>query len=311
LKRLNQAIADGDHVLAVLKGSAVCSDGKTVCIIAPNPYAQQLVARRALSAAGIAPDTVQYIEAHATSTSLGDTTEAGALAEVYGAESGRDQSTVCYIGSVKPNIGHLEAGAGAMGLIKAVMVLQNNLVPPQANLQTLNRKIDWKRALLHPCMEPTPLPHSSPPARAAIASYGYSGTVSHAIIDASPFTQNNITSRISTNPVLLLLSAPQSNRLPATAATLRKWLDEKHTEPDFSLEEVATTLASHRNHHRFRLAIAATSVSEAITALDQVALDVKNRYVIQNRANPSETTKDPVWVFSGHGAQWPNMGKEL
>ena len=310
LKRLDKALIDGDHVLAVLKGSAVGSDGKTVGIMAPNAIAQQLVARKALGEAKITADSIQYIEAHATSTSLGDPTETDALAEIYGLGSGRETSSPCYIGSVKSNIGHLEAGAGVMGLIKAVMVLQQGLVPPQANLRTLNRKINWKDNLLRPCMEATKLSHSPIPARAAIASYGYSGTVSHAIIEAVPPSQQVPTpvSTDSTSPVLLLLSAPQANRLPAAASALRTWLQGQGES--VSLEATATTLARHRAHHRFRNAIVAESVSDAIAALDKLSQGVNDGYIVKDRVAP-EATKGPVWVFSGHGAQWAEMGQEL
>jgi 6-methylsalicylic acid synthase len=310
LKRLDKALIDGDHVLAILKGSAVGSDGKTVGIMAPNAIAQQLVARKALYEAKITADSIQYIEAHTTSTSLGDPTETDALAEIYGLGSGRETSNPCYIGSVKSNIGHLEAGAAVMGLIKAVMVLQQGLVPPQANLQTLNRKINWKDNLLRPCMETTKLSPSPIPARAAIASYGYSGTVSHAIIEAAPPSQQVPTpvSTGSTSPVLLLLSAPQANRLPAAASALKTWLQGQGES--VSLEATATTLARHRAHHRFRNAIVAESVSDAIAALDKLSQGVNDGYIVKDRAAP-EATKGPVWVFSGHGAQWAEMGQEL
>ncbi|OXV06462.1 hypothetical protein Egran_05770 [Elaphomyces granulatus] len=310
LKRLDKALADGDHVLAVLKGTAVCSDGKTVGIMAPNAIAQQLVARKALQEAKVTADSIHYIEAHATSTSLGDPTETDALAEIYGSGSGRDRSDPCYIGSIKPNIGHLEAGAGVMGLIKAVMVLQQGSVPPQANLQTLNKKIDWKKNLLRPCFEATKFPPSLTPARAGIASYGYSGTVSHAIIEAvSPSYQPPAPISNDSNPTaLILLSTPQANRLPAAASALKVWLEENGES--VSLTATATTLARHRAHHRFRNAIVAESVSDAIAALGEISKGGNGRYIVNDRVAP-ESVKGPVWVFSGHGAQWAEMGHEL
>lgn len=132
LKRLEDAIRDNDNIHAVLKGSAVAQDGKTNGIMAPNGIAQQLVAKTALKVAGVHPSTVQYVEAHATSTSVGDPIEVGALAAVYG--SNRPVRQPCYVGSVKPNIGHLEAGAGAMGFMKAVLAVKHGLIPPQTNL---------------------------------------------------------------------------------------------------------------------------------------------------------------------------------
>lgn len=315
LKRLDKALMDGDRVLAVLKGSAVASDGKTLGIMAPNAQAQLLVAQKALKEAKVAASSINYIEAHATSTSLGDPTESGALAELYGAGSGRSPSDPCFIGSIKPNIGHLEAGAGVLGLIKAVLVLQNGQVPPQANLETLNRKIAWKECLLVPSKELVSLPpaQSSRPLRAAVASYGYSGTVSHAVLE-SFVERSTIAERLAQipdheiTPVLLLLSVPQASRISTTANGLSKWLRENKEE--ISLEKVASTLSQRRAHHRFRYAIVAKDTQEAIDRLDDLARDVPNRWVINDRIG-TEAAKGIVWVFSGHGAQWPEMGREL
>ncbi|CAI7639412.1 unnamed protein product [Penicillium glandicola] len=315
LKRLDKALADGDQVLAVLKGSAVASDGKTLGIMAPNAQAQLLVAQKALKEAKMTSDSINYIEAHATSTPLGDPTETSALAEVYGAGSGRHPSDPCYIGSIKPNIGHLEAGAGVMGLIKAVLVLRHGQVPPQANLQTLNSRIAWNESLLFPARELVILPRSGPsrPLRAAIASYGYSGTVSHAIIEAfegrSLFTEPLAQiPDCDSAPVLLLLSVPQANRISTTAGGLSQWL--RDTDGAISLSKVASTLSQRRAHHRFRHAIVADSVANAIATLDDLAKDVPNRWTINDRIG-TEAAKGTVWVFSGHGAQWPDMGREL
>ncbi|GKZ33612.1 type I Iterative Polyketide synthase (PKS), partial [Aspergillus brasiliensis] len=316
LKRLDKALADGDHVLAVLKGSAVASDGKTLGIMAPNARAQLLVAHKALAEAKMSADSVNYVEAHATSTSLGDPTETNALAEVYGAGSGRSSSDPCYIGSIKPNIGHLEAGAGVMGLIKAVLVLRHGQVPPQANLQTLNSKIAWNENLLHPPRELVTLPCPGPSRalRAAVASYGYSGTVSHAVLEAfaghSQFAErlSQIPAGDEPSPVLLLLSAPQASRIPAAAGALKHWLSQN--EAAVSLKAISSTLAQRRAHHRYRHAILADSVSDAIAALDDVSNEAPNRWAIKDKVSPG-TAKGPVWVFSGHGAQWEDMGREL
>ncbi|GKZ18416.1 type I Iterative Polyketide synthase (PKS) [Aspergillus brasiliensis] len=316
LKRLDKALADGDHVLAVLKGSAVASDGKTLGIMAPNARAQLLVAHKALAEAKMSADSVNYVEAHATSTSLGDPTETNALAEVYGAGSGRSPSDPCYIGSIKPNIGHLEAGAGVMGLIKAVLVLRHGQVPPQANLQTLNSKIAWNENLLHPPRELVTLPCPGPSRalRAAVASYGYSGTVSHAVLEAfaghSQFAErlSQIPAGDEPSPVLLLLSAPQASRVPAAAGALKQWLSQN--EASISLKAISSTLAQRRAHHRYRHAIVADSVSDAIAALDDVSNEAPNRWAIKDKVSPG-TAKGPVWVFSGHGAQWEDMGREL
>lgn len=145
LKRLNDAIRDQDRIHAVLKGSAVGQDGKTNGIMAPNGQAQQTVAKTALG--NCDPHSIQYVEAHATLTAVGDPVEIGAMSQIY--VTGRPKGYPCYIGSVKANIGHLGAGAGAVGFIKAVMALKTGIIPPQANLITPNKKLDWQSAGLH------------------------------------------------------------------------------------------------------------------------------------------------------------------
>lgn len=307
LKRLQKAVADNDRILGVLKGSAVCADGKTVGIMAPNPVAQQIVARKALYEAKISPETISYIEAHATSTPLGDPTETAALAEVYGHGVRQSGSTPCLIGSIKSNIGHLEAGAGVMGLIKAVLVLKHGLVPPQVNLVTPSTKIDWKENMLVACKEPKPLYPSQTRHRAAVASYGYSGTVSHAIIEARRSCRA-VGSESLKAPVLLLLSAPQASRIPKAADALARWLEGRGSSA--SLEEVANTLASRRGHHRYRASVTIQTREEAIAALQSLAQGTNTPAIVNSRASP-EAAKGPVWVFSGHGAQWADMGREL
>ncbi|KGO52463.1 Acyl transferase/acyl hydrolase/lysophospholipase [Penicillium expansum] len=302
-------------MLAVLKGSAVASDGKTFGIMAPNAQAQLLVAQKALKEAKMTSDSISYIEAHATSTSLGDPTETSTLAEVYGVGSGRHPPDPCYIGSIKPNIGRLEAGAGVIGLIKAVLVLRHGRVLPQVNLQMFNSRIRWKESLLRPARELVTLSNGGPsrPLRAAIASYGYSGTVSHAIIEA--FEERSLFAErlgqipdSDAAPVLLLLSVPQANRISTTAGGLSQWL--RGNDGALSLATVASTLSQRRAHHRFRHAIVADSVANAIAALDDLTKGVPNRWVINDRIG-TEAAKGTVWVFSGCGAQWPDMGREL
>lgn len=177
LKRLSDAVDAEDRILAILKGSAVGADGKTNGIMAPCQEAQEQVARRALKEARFSADSVSYIEAHATSTPLGDPIECAAMANVYGREAREPHMPPCYIGSIKPNIGHLEAGAGVLGFIKAMMVVQNGLVPPQANLVRLNSQIKFKDFMLEPVTEATSLLANGTPLRAAIASYGYGSTL--------------------------------------------------------------------------------------------------------------------------------------
>jgi 6-methylsalicylic acid synthase len=310
LKRLSQAIIDHDHILAVLKGSAVAQDGKTNGIMAPNAKAQELVAQKALDVAGIDPLTVQYVEAHATSTPLGDPTEVSAIATIYG--SGRPANEPCLIGSIKPNIGHLEAGAGTMGFIKAVLAVQKGVIPPQANLTKLNSKINWSESGVRVVQEATEWPFSGLPRRASVCSYGYGGTVSHAVIEEFivPTPQSSQTPHVSeSGPFHLLLSGPQEKRLAVEAESLRAWLEGNGRQHPFS--DVVATLATRRGHHDYRAALVVDDAEDAIALLTSLAKVSNSPLISKSRILPKDIRKEVVWVFSGHGAQWAGMGKEL
>ncbi|KAL8663152.1 MAG: hypothetical protein Q9202_004084 [Teloschistes flavicans] len=317
MKRLQDAECDGDHILAVLKGSAVGADGRTNGIMAPNQYAQERVAKQALKVAGVSAESISYIEAHATSTSLGDPTECSAMANVYGSRARPPGSLPCYIGSIKPNIGHLEAGAGVMGLIKAIMVVQKGVIPPQANLITPTTKIDWAKSMLALVTEATDL-STGRPLRAAIASYGYGGTVSHAIIEApssEPLTIRKVLSRITNDqdPTLLLLSAPSKSRLKTVASDLAHFLgaSEEVRSHQIDLHSIAYTLAVKRGHHKFRTAIVVDSPTEAIHLLNEVTQSRSSPHIFTSRVSSQSANSNVVWVFSGHGAQWKHMGSTL
>ena len=312
LKRMANAVIDGDNIIAVLKGSAVAQDGRTNGIMAPNAKAQQLVAKKALRNGSINPLSVHYVEAHATSTPLGDPTEVSAIANVYG--SGRPLDEPVFIGSVKPNVGHLEAGAGAVGFIKAVMALQKGVLPPQANLKTLNSKVNWKEAGVRVVQEVTDWPAFDEIRRAAICSYGYGGTVSHAVIEYCS-TENDYTFEARDNdylsgfPEILLLSAPQEKRIATQAATQERWISSSGKESD--LRAIATTLATRRNHHDYRAAFVVENHEDAANSLKSFVNGSTNEWTAQGRVLDSGVSKDTIWVFSGHGAQWREMGQDL
>ncbi|KAI4704831.1 Type I Iterative PKS [Alternaria sp. Ai002NY15] len=310
LKRFRDAIRDGDNVIALLKGSAVAQDGKTNGIMAPNAKSQELVARQALKQANVDPATVEYVEAHATSTPLGDPTEVSAISAVYGVS----RSKPVNVGSVKPNVGHLEAGAGAIGFIKAVLALNKAQFPPQANLTKLNSKVDWENSGTQVVQEASDwLEVEAHPRRAAICSYGYGGTVAHAIIEQSSFrlaTINQENSECAHVPVTLAVSAPQRKRLAGQAGLLARWLMGPGKGED--LRSIANTLALRRAHHEYRAAFAVASVEQAAEMLKVFAEGGNNgEWVSQGNALATNTRKEVVWVFSGHGAQWNEMARHL
>ncbi|KAK0109407.1 hypothetical protein ONS95_002105 [Cadophora gregata] len=305
LKRLNDALRDSDNVLAVLKGSAVGQDGRTNGIMAPNGVAQEAVARTALGK--INPLGIQYVEAHATSTSVGDPVEITAMSNLYG--KNRSTEAPCYIGSVKPNVGHLEAGAGGVGFIKAVLALRHGVIPPQANLKSLNHKIDWANAGIKVPQEIIAWPSVEGTKRAAICSYGYGGTVSHAVIEqAPPVMRMKSAYRQHDEPTILLLSSTHEKRIPKYASALQVWMTGNGA--DISSASIGATLAARRGHHDFRTAIISQTRQDTTELLSSYAAGTKSNQLITSRVMDKDDTR-VVWMFSGHGAQWADMGKEL
>lgn len=312
LKGMADAVADGDNIIAVLKGSAVAQDGHTNGIMAPNGKAQELVARKALKAGGLDASRVQYVEAHATSTPLGDPTEVSAIANVYG--SGRSPDNPVFIGSVKPNVGHLEGGAGAVGFIKAALTINKGVLPPQANLKKLNTKIDWNETGVKVVREATDWPGSDGNRCAAICSYGYGGTVAHAIIegyskDSQYLPEAEESDEASTFPNILLLSAPQQRHIAVQAAEQASWISSGGKE--HNLRAITTTLAMRRGHHDYRAAFVVNSHEDAVQSLTAFKDGSVNEWTAQDRVLVSGANKGTVWVFSGHGAQWKEMGRDL
>ena len=313
LKRMDDALKNQDNIIAVLKGSAVGQDGRTNGIMAPNGKAQELVAKKALDAGGIDPLSVGYVEAHATSTPVGDPVEVAAMSNIYG--KGRNAENPCLIGSIKPNIGHLEAGAGVMGFIKAVMAVKKGVVPPQANLNKLNTRVNWKETGLQVVREPTDWKATDTVRRAGICSYGYGGTVSHAIVeeyrdDEERFlAPGDAKGEMRDEKVILTLSAPQEKRIATQAEAIASWIigDGTHC----SLASIATTLATRRGHHDYRAAVVASCHEEAAEALKAFTSDSENSKAVSRRVISGSNSQGSVWVFSGHGAQWKEMGQEL
>ncbi|EPE32134.1 Malonyl transacylase ACP-bd [Glarea lozoyensis ATCC 20868] len=308
LKRMSDALRNHDRILAVVKGSAVGQDGRTNGIMAPNGLAQEAVARSAL--VNVDPKTIQYVEAHATSTSVGDPVEITAMSHIYGAN--REGNAPCYIGSVKPNVGHLEAGAGAVGFMKAVLALNKGVIPPQANLQKLNEKIDWATSGIRVPFEATSWPEVSQPRRAAICSYGYGGSVSHAVIEAYQAGARDVEEADidDDGPKILLISAPQEKRLSGYAKALGEWMASSQGTK-FSVSSIASTLAVRRGHHDCRAGFLVSSHEETLDLAGRLEKGLTSPDIATGRVLGKDENNGAVWLFSGHGAQWLEMGVEL
>ncbi|MCT7660378.1 type I polyketide synthase [Mycobacterium deserti] len=305
LKRLADAMRDGDRVLALVRGGAVAQDGRTVGIMSPNGDAQADMFRRACASAGVAPTSVDFVEAHGTGTPTGDPTEVRALADVYGAD--RPADDLCRIGSVKPNVGHLEGGAGVVGLIKTTLALHHEAIPPTAGVRRLTPAIDWADSGLRVPTDVEPWPRTdTAPRRAAVCSYGYGGTIAHVLLEEAPTRPAPEGAPCTSSPAVIPISARSATRLRVHARSLSEHL---RTTED-SLDRVAATMWLRRSHEPVRAAVVAEDLDGLVSGLDALANDVPDPAVVTAAAVPA-ATDGAVWVFSGHGSHWQGMGGQL
>ncbi len=295
LKRLEAAIADGDQVYAVVKGSAANNDGsEKVGFPAPSVEGQAAVIADAQSVADVHPDTITYIEAHGTGTSIGDPIEVAALTKAFGAKTDRKQ--YCALGSLKANIGHLDVAAGASGFIKTVLCLHHGQLPPTINYERPNQAINFERTPFYVNTELSQWA-SEGPRRAAVSSFGIGGTNVHAILQQAPERAPSFTEK----PCFVL---PISARSEAALARQRENL-AAHLEahPEVGLHDLAFTLQVGRRHFAHRLALVAQTREQALEQLR--ATDSVARVVPEGEKPPV------VFMFSGQGSQYVNMGLGL
>ncbi|MGA5461004.1 type I polyketide synthase [Streptomyces cellulosae] len=309
LKPLSAALADGDRIRAVIRGSAVGNDGQSSgYLVTPAVEGQRDVLRRAYANAGVDPTDVDYIEAHGTGTSVGDPVELQALADIIGH---RPPDRRCLVGSVKTNIGHAEAAAGIAGLIKAVLCLENKTVPANLHLNNPNPAVDWDNLPLTVPTRATPMPERDRPAIAGVSSFGFSGTNAHLVLEAAP--EPAAPAPDAQTPAarseLLVLSALTPEALTDAARAMADHLDGPGAQ--HSLRDIAHSSALRRTTHDARLALPADSHAEAAAALRGFA-DGENEPGLSFSAyTDSEAAPRIAFVFPGQGSQWPGMGREL
>ena len=267
LKSLEQAKIDGDHILAVIKGSAINQDGSTVGISAPNALAQAEVITQAWEDAGIDPETISYIEAHGTGTRLGDPVEIEGISRAFRAYTSRKQ--FCAISTVKSNIGHLYEAAGIAGLIKSVLSLQHQQLAPLVHFRTPNQQIAFEQSPVYVNRKLQPwLSMDGIPRRSGLSSFGFSGTNCHMILEEYIQPEDQDRTEINTDPLILTLSARTEKAL--------QQLIEQYTEclqsPAMSdrLHEVCYTANTGRSHLHYRVAIVAQSSTELLSRLTQL-----------------------------------------
>ncbi len=298
LKRLPDAVRDGDRILAVVRGTAANQDGRSETITTPSSDAQAAVYRAALEVAGVDPASVGMVEAHGTGTPVGDPLEFTSLTEVYGANGNR-----VALGSAKSNLGHTEGAAGAIGLIKAVLGLQHGLVPPMVHFTRLPDELQQMETGLFVPQEVTRWPDKGDgPRRAGVTSFGMSGTNVHAVLEQAPET-GAATAEVA-GPLLFPLSSTSADELRRTAQRLAEWLEKN--KGDVPAPDLAYTLARRRGHRTVRTALIAENLEELTAGLRELT-DGETPYA----PAAGHDDRGPVWIFSGQGSQWAAMGAEL
>ncbi len=311
LRRQSDAMARGDPILASIVGTAVNQDGRTPAVTAPNGRAQEKVIRSALARVGVSPSDVGYLEAHGTGTPVGDPIEMSAIVNVYG--PGRAPEQTLYVGSVKSNFGHIEAGAGLLGLVKAALSVHYGEIYPNLHFQKLNPAIDLGQAPVVVPQELLPWPGGSGARIAGVNSFGYSGTNAHAILQQAP-DGGASAERAQTGPAfrerpneLVVLSAKSKNSLEELVDSWLKYLDQ---DGGASLPDIAFTAATGRMHLSHRLAAVGATQAEVAGKL---RIWREGRIAKGLAAGQSRLRLRPrvAFMFTGQGAQFAGMGAEL
>jgi phthiocerol/phenolphthiocerol synthesis type-I polyketide synthase D len=299
LKRLTDAVRDGDRVLAVVRGSALNQDGRSNGLTAPNAPAQREVITRALRSADVTASSVNFIETHGTGTALGDPIEFDALATAYG-----KGDTPCALGAVKTNFGHLEAAAGITGLIKAVLALRHSQIPANLNFSEWNPAIDAAGTRFFIPTKSVPWPQTDEPRRAAVSSFGMGGTNAHVVLEQGPAAQTP--SSGPTAVTTLVVSGKTPTRVAATAGMLADWM--QGAGATVPLPDVAASL-NYRSRFGTVATVSARNHAEAVAGLRALAAGQPGPGVVaSHEASPGPGT---VFVYSGQGAQWAGMGRQL
>ncbi len=301
LKRLSDARRDGDRILAVIKGSAINQDGRSNGLTAPNGLSQQAVIRQALANANVAPTEISYIESHGTGTSLGDPIEVNSLRSVFG--QAREES--CYLGSLKTNIGHLEAAAGIAGLIKTVLCLQNQAIPPNLHFKQLNPLIDLSDTKI---TVPQQLQAWQAEIRyAGVSSFGFGGTNAHVILGDEETKRQGVEPEIFLERPFELLTLSAKTE-PALKDLVLSYQDYLASNPEASLADICYTASAGRTHFQHRMAIAVNSKAQLQQKLASWLAAQSAKGIVYGEA---QNNNQIAFLFTGQGSQYVNMGYQL
>ena len=311
LKQLDDALADGDRIYAVITGTAVNQDGYTPTLTVPSAEAQAKMLRQVCRDAGIRPGDVGYVEAHGTGTPVGDPIEASAIGSVFGVDCNRSDSLV--VGSVKTNVGHLESGAGVCGLIKTALSVYHGEILPNADFETINPNIPLHRLNFEIARECRPW-EATIRRRAVVNSFGFGGTNASAVVEEAPPAPVPVPGDGSAKRQWVVpLSAATATAMPAVAERLADAIEGELS--GVPLRDVVGTLSARRAHLTHRTAILANSRADLVRKLRAVASGDAASF--QNAKPPSIVTgrrdADPkiAFVFSGQGSQWCGMARKL
>ncbi len=303
LKRLSDAVRDGDTVQALIRGSAVNQDGPSSGQTVPSGPAQQAVLRAALASARLEPSEIDYIEAHGTGTALGDPIELDALSAVFGQ---RDDSAPLVLGSVKTNLGHLENSAGIAGFIKAVLSTKHGYIPPHLHFTGLTPNAGAGASKFTIAADGMPWPRVSRPRRAGVSSFGVSGTNAHIVIEQAPAAES--VAALPEPPVnTLVISGKTPARIAPIAEMLAEWMSGPGAE--VPLADIAHTVNNYRGRYRSFAAVAARDHEQAVAGLRALAAGEPATGVVEPTEKPHGS--GTVFLYSGQGSQWAGMGRQL
>jgi acyl transferase domain-containing protein len=309
LKRYSDALAAGDRILALIRGSAVNHDGASAGLTVPNGPAQQELIRSALARARLDPLDIDYVEAHGTGTALGDPIELEALGKVFG--PGRSPSRPLLVGSVKANIAHLEPAAGMAALIKTVLCLRQRRIPPQLHFADPSTHINWERLPIRVPMTATSWPADGKPRYAGVSGFGFSGTNAHVVVEEGPeeatAEPSEATAAGRARVHLLPISAASAAALDDLALRYARSL---RAATAFPFADVCRAAGRFRDHHAYRAGIVATSREEAATLLERHARGEETPFVRLGQARAASGLKI-AFLFSGQGTQYAGMGGRL